>query len=142
MVVLDGNHADDPAQTAFLRRTLRAASEPVRIVAFHQPIYTAGLHPAAEAARRRWEPIFRAGRVSLVLQGHNHAYERLQAKGITYITTGGRRPDLPLRAPLARLRRCVAAHHFLTVTVTARAIAVRAVTPAGSTLERARIAVR
>ena len=143
VVVLDGNHADDPAQTAFLRRTLRAASEPVRIVAFHQPIYTAGLHPAAEAARRRWEPIFRAGRVSLVLQGHNHAYERLQAKGITYITTGGGgAPIYPCVRPSPELRRCVAAHHFLTVTVTARAIAVRALTPAGLTLERARIAVR
>jgi hypothetical protein len=35
----------------------------------------------------------------------------------------------------------VAAHHFLAVTASARAVAVRAVLPSGATLERVRIPV-
>jgi acid phosphatase len=142
VVVLDGNDPADPAQAAFLRRQLRRATEPVRIVAFHQPIYTAGIHPPAEDARRLWEPAFRAGRVSLVLQGHNHAYERLEAGGITYITTGGGGAQLyPCVRPARELRRCVFSHHFLAVTATARAVSVRAVAPGGVTLEKTRIEV-
>jgi tartrate-resistant acid phosphatase type 5 len=142
VVVLDGNDPGDPGQTAFLRRQLRAAAEPVRIVAFHQPIYTAGIHPPAEEARRRWEPTMRAGGVSLVLQGHNHAYERLEAGGVTYITTGGGgAPLYPCVRPSRELRRCLFAHHFLAVTATERAVSVRAVAPSGRTLERVRIPV-
>ena len=142
VVVLDGNAPTDPAQAAFLRAQLRAADEPVRIVAFHQPIYTAGLHPPAEDARRLWEPIMREGGVSLVLQGHNHAYERLEAGGITYITTGGGGAQLyPCVRPARELRRCLFANHFLIVTATTRAVSVRAVAPSGRTLERVRIGV-
>ncbi len=143
VVVLDGNDPASPAQAAFLRSQLRAAREPVRIVAFHQPIYTAGIHPPSEEARRRWEPIMREGGVSLVLQGHNHAYERLEAGGITYITTGGGGAQLyPCLRPAAELRACRFANHFLDVTATAAGVTVSAITPAGRTLERVRIAPR
>lgn len=140
VVVLDGTDPGDPAQTAFLRRELNGAVEPVRIVAFHHPLYTAGLHPPAEDARREWGPLLRAGRVTLVLQGHNHAYERLEAGGVTYITTGGGgAPLYPCVRPSRELRRCLVEHHFLAVTATARAVSVRAVSPSGRTLERVRI---
>jgi acid phosphatase len=140
VVVLDGNDPDDPAQAAFLGGQLRAAREPVRIVAFHQPIYTAGIHPPAEEARRRWEPIMRAGGVSLVLQGHNHAYERLEAGGITYITTGGGGAQLyPCVRPAPELRACRFANHFLDVTATAQGVSLRAVAPSGEVLERVRV---
>jgi tartrate-resistant acid phosphatase type 5 len=140
VIVLDGNDPASSAQAAFLRSQLRAARQPVRIVAFHQPIYTAGIHPPAEAARRRWEPIMRAGGVSLVLQGHNHAYERLEAGGITYITTGGGGAQLyPCVRPSPELRTCRFANHFLDVTATATQVVVRAITPSGGTLERVRI---
>jgi acid phosphatase len=142
VIVLDGADAADPDQTAFLRDELRTAPEPVRVVAVHQPIYTAGIHPPADDARRLWEPLLRMGRVSLVVQGHNHAYERLEAGGVTYITTGGGgAPVFPCVRPSRELRRCVVAHHFLAVTASARAVSVRAVAPSGATLERVRIAV-
>jgi acid phosphatase len=137
VVVLDGNDPGDPAQAAFLRDELRAAREPVRIVAVHQPLYTAGIHPPAEEARRRWEPIMRAGGVTLVLQGHNHAYERLEAGGITYITTGGGGAQLyPCVRPAPELRACRFANHFLDVTATAQGVSLRAVAPSGEVLER------
>jgi acid phosphatase len=143
VVVLDANEPDDPAQERFLRRTLAAAREPVRIVAFHQPAYTAGPHPPGLEQQRRWVPLFRRYGVSLVLQGHNHDYERLVEDGITYITTGGGgAPTYPCVRPEPGLVTCRPVHHFLVVTATARSIRVRAVTPGGGLVERVVIPVR
>jgi acid phosphatase len=137
LLVLDGNDPADPGQLRFIRRRLAAASRPVRIVAFHQPIRTAGPHPPAEEARRRWEPLFRRHGVTLVLQGHNHLYERLEVDGITYVTTGGGGAQLYPCVRLAEgLRSCALEHHFLAVDVTATGVSVRAVTPRGTTIER------
>ena len=141
-VVLDTNDVDDPAQTAFLARTLAAAREPALIVAYHEPAYTAGLHPPGLHQQRAWVPLFRRGRVALVLQGHNHLYERFRVGGVTYVTTGG--GGGPLYACERRppgLARCRSEHHFLLVTATARAIEVRAERPDGSLIERVEVPV-
>jgi tartrate-resistant acid phosphatase type 5 len=140
VVVLDANRPDDADQIRFLRRTLRAASEPIRIVAFHQPAFTAGFHAPGEVQQRRWVPLFRRYRVQLVLQGHNHAYERIVRDGITYITTGGGgAPTYPCLRPTQGLRVCAPVHHFLAVNIWTRRIVVRAIRPDGSTLERVEI---
>lgn len=141
-IVLDANRPADPAQRAFLRRELAGARERVRIVALHQPVYTSGIHPPSADAQRLWAPLFRAGRVALVLQGHNHMYERIVRDGVTYITTSGGGDRLyPCVRPTPGLRACAFAFHFLLVTATRREVDVRAVTPRGRTLERVRIAV-
>ena len=60
--------------------------------------------------------------------------------GVTYITTGGGgAPLYPCVRPVRGLRECVLAHHFLAVTVTARAVSVRAVSTRGETIEKVRI---
>lgn len=142
VIVLDANVPGDPAQLAFLRRSLNRAREPVRVVAFHQPAYTSGLHEPTTEIQRLWVPLFRRGRVALVLQGHNHMYERLEVDGITYLTTGGGGATLyPCVRPARGLRACSVTHHFLAVNATATAVAVRAITPAGGTIERIRIPI-
>ena len=140
VIVLDANDPSGVAQLSFLRREMSAPPGPVRIVAFHQPLRTAGIRPPDPEQRRLWEPLLRRGRVALVLQGHNHLYERLEVGGITYITTSGGGDRLyPCLRPAEGLRSCRLAHHFLAVRVSARGIDVRAVTPRGVTLERVRI---
>ncbi|MGD9695543.1 MAG: metallophosphoesterase [Thermoleophilia bacterium] len=142
IVVLDANRPADPAQLAFLRAEMQRRDRAVRIVAMHQPLYTAGFHAADPEQRRLWEPLLRRGGVRLVLQGHNHAYERLEAGGITYITTGGGGAQLyPCVRPSPQLRACAFRLHFLAVNVAPDAIAVRAVAPDGRTVERVRIPV-
>jgi acid phosphatase len=142
IVVLDANDPRDHEQLAFLRRELSGAAEPVRIVAFHQPAYTAGLNPPGRDQQRLWAPLFRRWRVALVLQGHNHAYERMVVGGVTYVTTGGGGAALyPCVRAAPGLRACVPAHHFLAVTASAQEVSVRAVTPGGGTIERVRIPV-
>jgi acid phosphatase len=81
--------------------------------------------------------------VTLVLQGHNHAYERIRAGGMTYVTTGGGgAPVYPCVRPAMGLQRCVPAYHFLVVTATRARVVVRAVTPSGATIERVTLPVR
>lgn len=143
LLVLDGNAPGDPGQLAFIRRQLAAAREPVRMVALHQPLHTAGIHPPSEEALRLWEPLFRRGRVTVVFQGHNHAYERFRIGALTYITTGGGgAPVYPCVRPAEGLERCLPAYHFLLVTATRARVVVRAVSPQGATLDRVVIAAR
>jgi tartrate-resistant acid phosphatase type 5 len=143
VVVLDANRPDDNEQLRFLRRTLRGASEPAVVVAFHQPMYTAGFHGPNLTARRLWEPIFKRSGVTLVLQGHNHHYEQIVRAGITYVTTGGGGQTLyPCVRREAGLKRCVPAHHFLRVTATKTEIEVTAIEPTGKTLASFGLKVR
>lgn len=143
VVVLDANRPADAAQLRFLRREMRPGGRRVRIVVFHQPVYAAGFHAPDARQQRLWVPLLRRGRVALVLQGHNHAYERIERDGVTYITTGGGGARLyPCVRPTPGLRACRMAHHFVSVTVTRRAVGVRVIGARGATLERVRITPR
>jgi tartrate-resistant acid phosphatase type 5 len=144
VIVLDANTPEDPAQMRFLRRALTTAREPVKVVVFHQPAYTAGLHAPGKAQRRLWAPLFRRHGVALVLQGHNHAYERLVVGGVTYITTGGGgAPVYPcVRLLTTGLRTCRPVHHFLRLAADERAVEVRAIDARGRILERVRVPAR
>jgi acid phosphatase len=140
VIVLDSNAADDPDQLRFLRRETRPGGARVRIAVFHHPIATAGLHSVDETQRRLWVPLLRRGRVALVLQGHNHHYERIRRDGLTILTTGGGgAPVYPCLRPLAGLRTCRPTHHFLSVTVTPARITVVAATLDGSVIDRFRV---
>ncbi len=143
VVVLDGNQPSSSAQLAFLRRTLERATEPVRVVSIHHPPYTAGLHAPSTTGQRLMVPLFRRHGVSLVLSGHNHAYERIVTGGTTYIVTGGGGAGLypcVRRAPGRAI--CRPEHHFLEVTAAPTSLRVRAVRRDGSTLEDVAVPVR
>lgn len=91
-------------------RTLRSKPEvDFVVVGFHNCMYcTNAVHSSDGGNRSRWEPIFDKHRVDLVVNGHNHCYERthlmrdgspvLEApkgavvdsrEGTTYLTAGG-----------------------------------------------------
>ena len=59
------------------------------IVYFHRPIYTLARHAPSLSLRAVLEPIITSHRVPLVLQGHNHVYERFVVGDTTYIVSGG-----------------------------------------------------
>lgn len=89
LVGLDAYSLGDPAQTAFLERTLREAAEPWTIVAIHESPYSAGYQGSNLEVRRRYAPIFARFGVQLVLSGHDHDYQRSRPiDGVTYIVTG------------------------------------------------------
>lgn len=88
-VVLDTNVLD-PAQLTWAEATLRAATEPWRIVYFHHPLYgNAGRHGSNVDLRVRIEPLLLKYGVQIVFSGHDHVYERLKPQqGIHYFVVG------------------------------------------------------
>ncbi|MEU9557875.1 purple acid phosphatase family protein [Streptomyces fumanus] len=70
-------------QTRWLARTLaelRAADGiDFVVVFFHHCAYSTSTHASDGGVRAAWEPLFTEHRVDLVINGHNHVYERTDA---------------------------------------------------------------
>ncbi|MFE0177149.1 purple acid phosphatase family protein [Streptomyces sp. NPDC059002] len=105
-------------QTAWLDRRLRAlrADDSVDfiVVFFHHCAYSTSTHASDGGVRDAWLPLFTEHQVDLVINGHNHVYERTDAirggevgrpvpvgastdptrDGIVYVTAGGAGKDL------------------------------------------------
>jgi hypothetical protein len=143
-VALDSNRpeAEYAAQGEWLRKDLLAhQSAKWRIVFFHHTVYTCVDKPerrVESAARaKRLEPILLEGNVQLVINGHDHDYQRHFAHGITYIVTGGGgaplydvTPDTPF------VKKTLKVHHHCELTVVGNTISVRAVEPDGTIIEQ------
>jgi hypothetical protein len=141
LVVLDANRPEDKAQLAFLRGVLaRPRAAAFRVVVFHQPAAACSFHKPDPGVVRSWVPLF-AGRVDLVLSGHNHTYERFAgAGGLPYVTTGG--GGAPLYPSFASM--CLGpatnvflrtAYHAVRLTVTERTLRLDAVGLDGKTFD-------
>lgn len=73
----------DSVQAKWFYTELAASQAPWKIVVMHHPAYTS---PSVHSSTKhmRWD--FTG--VDLVLQGHNHLYERLLVKDLPYVTVG------------------------------------------------------
>jgi len=71
-------------QAEWLQARLKVAAEPWKIVYFHQPPYSSGLHGPVNWMQ--WP--FKDWGVSAVLSGHDHDYERLILDGLVYFVNG------------------------------------------------------
>ena len=80
----------DPEQVKWLDSELRTSSEAWKIVFFHHPLYSSGrTHGSSLKLREVLEPMFIKFNVSLVLNGHDHIYERIKPQnGIQYFVEG------------------------------------------------------
>ncbi len=82
----------------WLDRVLAEAPGPWKIMLFHHPPYTNGKYAPSGKCRDLLVPLFDRHRVGLVLNGHNHMYERTHpmrggqvvpdGEGTTYIVSG------------------------------------------------------
>lgn len=90
-IALDGNDANyeipgnqgylGGAQHEWLESVLAGANEPSSgidfiVVGYHQCNYCTNLLHASDGGTRRWDALFRTYGVDLVINGHNHSYER------------------------------------------------------------------
>ncbi|WP_018466580.1 metallophosphoesterase family protein [Calidithermus timidus] len=102
----------DPAQRSWLEAALRASRAPWKVLALHRPLYSSGLHGGSRSLRSALEPLLLRYGVRLVLAGHDHDYERLEARGITHVVCGGGGAYLRgfLKAVPQSQVRAVAAH--------------------------------
>jgi hypothetical protein len=80
----------DPEQIQWLEAELKNAGEDWKIVYFHHPLYSsAGRHGSDLTLRKMLEPLFVKYNVSVVFQGHDHVYERVEPQnGIPYFVVG------------------------------------------------------
>jgi acid phosphatase type 7 len=123
-IVLDGN-APSPAQTQWLRATLEAA-EHNRVahvfVLVHQPPLSLGDHCGSALDELEWLPLFEEHHVRAVFAGHDHAYERMERRGVRYFVSGGGGAPVYTEKSCAAFDRAAkrsyrAVHHLLRVRV-------------------------
>lgn len=96
----------DQDQLKWIEDELKKSNEKWKIVYFHHPLYgSARTHGSQLKLRAVLEPLFIQYNVSLVLNGHDHVYERIKPQnGIQYFVEGSsgklRRGDLRPGSPL------------------------------------------
>jgi 3',5'-cyclic AMP phosphodiesterase CpdA len=139
LLFLDANHPD-AAQASWLDAALAKPGPPFRIVVFHQPAWSCGLHGSTPDVDRFWVPVIEKHRVSLVLNGHDHDYERFTSgAGVTYVVTGGGGQNLYPLVPCAGTPKEDAQaqkHHFTGVEVTSGTLAMTAIGTDGGVIDR------
>ncbi len=79
-----------PEQLEWLENELKGSGSKWKIAVFHHPLYSSGgRHGSDTQLRNVLEPLFVKYNVSVVLQGHDHFYERIKPQqGITYFVIG------------------------------------------------------
>jgi hypothetical protein len=130
------------AERAWLEAELaRADAEPGlvwRFVMLHQGLWSSGPHGASKQLVSMDVPALLARHhVDLLLSGHDHLYERGDAKGARYVVTGGGgAPLYPQEKALPSTRKFEATFHFVEVDVAPDAVKLVVHRSDGSILER------
>ena len=80
----------EPEQIEWFENELKASTSQWKIAFFHHPLYSSGgRHGSDIRLRNVLEPLLLKYNVSLVLQGHDHFYERIKPqKDIAYFVVG------------------------------------------------------
>src|SRR4029450_11391066 len=88
----------DEAQASWLDDRLSESGPVFRAVVFHHPAWSCTPRAASRQGGQTWVPVIEDHRVTLVLNGHDHNYQRfVSGGGVTYVVTGGGgRAVLPL----------------------------------------------
>src|SRR6185436_11400810 len=70
-----GRLAEAKAQEDWLQKDLIQSRKQCTVAYFHRPLFSSGEHGNSPSMRRLWEIMYANG-VDLVLNGHDHNYER------------------------------------------------------------------
>jgi hypothetical protein len=141
LLFLNANRPD-AQQAAWLDEKLAVPGPRFRVVVFHQPAYSCGVHGPTPAVDDLWVPVFEKHHVALVLNGHDHDYERFGGPAdVTYVVTGGGGQNLypvsPLCALRAKSKAAASRYHFTAVEVRDTSLTIRAVGTDGSIFDEA-----
>ncbi|MEW6753062.1 MAG: metallophosphoesterase [Candidatus Latescibacterota bacterium] len=150
LLVLDSNSQLAPGheQYEWLLEQLRAERRRFTLAAFHHPPFTSGPHGRLQAdgtpregpmdqGQRFLVPLFERYGVDLVVNGHDHLYERSHKDGVYYVVSGG--AGAPLyevdSAPNPYQQVAVATHHYLGIDVDRASMTVSAVDAQGELVD-------
>ena len=129
---------DSAAQLAWLDSALTASTARWKIVIGHHPIYTAladepGYDHDQPDMIARVNPILRAHRVPIYINGHDHSLQVVKMDGITYVTNGAGSATYPTAAPI-RGGFASGAHGFMTCQLSSAKLDFALVDKDGATL--------
>jgi hypothetical protein len=128
-----------PEQLEWLETELARSSSRWKIVFLHHPIYSSGgKHGSDVTLRKVLEPLFVAHGVDVVLQGHDHFYERLEPQqGIYYFVSGAsaklRRGDIDETAIHAA--GFDQGFHFMLMEIVGEALHFQVISDQGRTVD-------
>ncbi len=146
-IALDSNQSVSPGSPmrAWLEAEL-ARPAGWKFVFFHHPPFSSALHTSDLNIRRDLEPLFIAGGVDVVFNGHDHVYERtfplqnatpvnsneepdyVRPAGVVYVVTGGGGRPLYARTQVNGFTaRFESVHHFVRVDLQDTTLALTAV---------------
>jgi hypothetical protein len=136
----------------WLEADLGSTRQPWRIAFFHNPPYASGRHEGSllyKLTQRLIAPILEHHGVQLVLNGHEHSYQRslplrnggfaAPGEGTVYITTGGGGGGLYEAPPRPYLALTASEHHYVRVTIDGARLEAEAVKLSGELLDRVAI---
>ena len=137
----------DPDQMTWLEDELKKSSEKWKIVFFHHPLYSsARTHGSQVTLRAALEPLFVQYNVSVVLNGHDHTYERIKPQnGIQYFVEGSsgqlRSGDLRRGSPLTAAGND-SEQAFMLMEIDGDTLTFNAITKSGAVIDSGVIAPR
>lgn len=124
VIVMDSWSSDwrrGSKQWHWVVRELRESEATWNVVVFHHPMYSyraaPNPYPGDLEMREHLDPIFRELGASIVMTGHNHFYQRVEASGIHHITSGG--GGAPLYTPVLpgegeeTVKAAAETHHYV-----------------------------
>lgn len=150
LLVIDSNSQMAPGheQYDWIVEQLKSERRRFTLAVFHHPPYTSGPHGrlnpdgtprerAMDQGQRFLVPLFEMYGVDLVLNGHDHIYERSHKNGVYYVVTGGAGAPLyaPGSAPNPYRQVSASANHYTALDVDNSSITLTAIGKAGEVLD-------
>lgn len=110
LIAIDSNQLHRREQLSWLAADLQAAEARrarATVAWMHDGPFSMGYHGGNATAARELVPLLERYRVSLLVSGHDHDYERGRRGTLNYVVTGGGGAELrPLRCGIPGKRRC------------------------------------
>ena len=127
IVLLDSNQVNSPDQQAWLETTASGLDGQPWLAVFHHPWLSCSLHGSSLLVDERWGDLL--SQATLVLNGHDHNYQRFRSEsGWSIVSGGGGKPlyDLSACAPGTARVAAAEAFHFLTIVGAIGSVSVEA----------------
>jgi hypothetical protein len=126
----------DIDQLTWLEKDLSENKRRWTIVFGHHAPYSNALRGAQVEIRRAFANIFTRHKVDLVLNGHEHHYERFRIADVNYIVSGGGGGQLHKFGGTSQALKQATVHHFLAFEVTDTKLVMRVIDIEGQEVEK------
>ncbi len=140
------NFAPGSAQYNWLENDLQNTDRRWIVILFHRPAYSSGNHGSDSDVQQHLVPLFEQYGVDVVLNGHDHIYERtcpikngacttVDDGGVVYFVTGGAGASLYSAGNAWFTAYSASKHHFMKLAVDDCTMDIQAIDDAGNAFD-------